>query len=162
MICCNAITLSAMLQYFTCENQQPRLSTAIGAWDNVAFTSLKYTLYVCMYMYVCTLCMYVCMYNVCTCVRICTCQCFVYSIMAGSSFGAGQLSKPAESTPEFQMRGEDFPALPGTSSKSVQGQEHMWSDGIGIALWQNYCYYSIYIYIYSQGRNVARIRFGEW
>ena len=40
-------------------------------------------------------------------------------LLSGSSFGSGQLSKPVESTPEFQMRGEDFPALPGTSSKTV-------------------------------------------
>ena len=31
---------------------------------------------------------------------------------------AGQLSKPVETVPGFQMHSEDFPALPGTSTKA--------------------------------------------
>ena len=31
---------------------------------------------------------------------------------------AGQLSKPVESVPGFQMHSEDFPALPGTATKA--------------------------------------------
>lgn len=35
------------------------------------------------------------------------------------SLVAGQISKPSESPQEFQMRVEDFPSLPGSSTKTT-------------------------------------------
>lgn len=74
---------------------------------------------------------------------------------------AGQLSKPVESVPGFQMHSEDFPALPGTASKASGKLCSIWcvhSDGVKTPVilslfWspqlKRFQQHDIHIYIYT-------------